>query len=365
MRFCACGAIRRRPVRAAGRDRRPASCGDGRQRRPARARRRRPTRRPAHRHGAVRRPRRLRPDARRARSRGGPRPGDAALATMADAIERSTGRARSSSAMRCSRSSAGRAPTTTMRCGPRSPPSRSAPALPSRRRGEPLDVRIGIATGEVVAAAARRPDGDLRLTGEAITTAARIQSMARRARSCSTTRRDARRASRLATDPRGAVVLRGQSTAVELHALCGEAGMGAWTVPQPRPARWSAGRGARGSGRDRADRPPRAAARSCWSRRRRHGQDAAARRRPNPWPAGRGFAWTWTENVSYARGEPYRSGRAARAGHRRRARDRTPAASSLLLFPGRCPPCRRRRYGGAIAAIARDAAFSGWEAESA
>src|SRR5690242_14665770 len=44
--------------------------------------------------------------------------------------------------------------------------------------GEPLDVRIGIATGEVVAAGSATMDGDLRLTGEAITTAARIQSMA-------------------------------------------------------------------------------------------------------------------------------------------------------------------------------------------
>ena len=45
---------------------------------------------------------------------------------------------------------------------------------------EPLDVRIGIATGEVVAGASSIAiDGDLRLTGEAITTAARIQSMAR------------------------------------------------------------------------------------------------------------------------------------------------------------------------------------------
>jgi adenylate cyclase len=44
----------------------------------------------------------------------------------------------------------------------------------------PLEVRIGLATGEVVAAG-RGPsvDGDLGLTGEAITTAARIQSLAR------------------------------------------------------------------------------------------------------------------------------------------------------------------------------------------
>ena len=47
--------------------------------------------------------------------------------------------------------------------------------------GEPLEVRIGIATGEVVTTARDGADGDdLALTGSAITTAARIQSIARR-----------------------------------------------------------------------------------------------------------------------------------------------------------------------------------------
>ena len=105
--------------------------------------------------------------------------------------------------------------------------------------GEPLDVRIGLATGEVVAGAPSiSVDHDLRLTGEAITTAARIQSMARPGEILldEATLRAAR--GRLATDLRGAVVLRGQSTAVELHALRGEAGVGPWipfraTSPHP------------------------------------------------------------------------------------------------------------------------------------
>jgi adenylate cyclase len=95
---------------------------------------------------------------------------------------------------------------------------------------EPLEVRIGIATGEVVTAD-RGPtgNGDLGLTGEAITTAARIQSLARPGEILVDGRtRDAARG-RLALDGRGAVVLRGQSTPVELHALLGEAGLSAWT----------------------------------------------------------------------------------------------------------------------------------------
>ena len=100
-----------------------------------------------------------------------------------------------------------------------------------------MEVRIGLATGEVVAGtAARSPDGDLRLTGEAITTAARIQSLARPGEILldGATRRAAR--GRLATEPRGSVVLRGQSTAVELHALRGEAGHGCLGARTARPS---------------------------------------------------------------------------------------------------------------------------------
>ena len=79
-----------------------------------------------------------------------------------------------------------------------------------------------------------------------------------------------------------------------------------------------------------------------------------------------GFAWTWTENVSYGRGEPYRLGAPVRAGHRRRARHRFRARScDAPLHEKTCRRTTTRRYGGAIAAIARDASFSGWEAESA
>jgi class 3 adenylate cyclase len=233
--------------------------------------------------------------------------------------------------------------------------------------GEPMDVRIGIATGEVVAAAASpTADRDLRLTGEAITTAARIQSLARPGEILldDATQRAAR--GRLATDSRGSVVLRGQSTAVELHGLRGEAGMSAWlpyraATPGPlvgrvgeleaieaaltRVARSRRGEailieGEAGMGKSRllaaAETPAREA----------------------------GFAWTWTENVSYGRGEPYRW---ARLFAQVIADEHGVDSGSLVrrwLFTDDQPSDIRRRYGGAIAAIARDAAFSGWEAEA-
>ena len=77
--------------------------------------------------------------------------------------------------------------------------------------GEPLEVRIGLATGEVVAAASGAATGDLSVTGEAITTAARIQSLARPGEILldEATVRGGRE--RLVVDDRGSVVLRGQS----------------------------------------------------------------------------------------------------------------------------------------------------------
>jgi adenylate cyclase len=234
--------------------------------------------------------------------------------------------------------------------------------------GEPLDVRIGIATGEVVAGApGTAADSDLRLTGEAITTAARIQSLARPGEILldDATERAAR--GRLATDPRGSVVLRGQSTAVELHALRGEAGVGPWipfraTGSGPLVGRVRelqsidailddvrrTGRGAvcliegdAGVGKSRLLQAVEAPARAA------------------------GFAWSWTENVSYGRNEPYRWARLfAQVVADEHGVD-SGAMARRLLFTDDVTPEARRRFGGAIAAIARDAAFSGWEAEAA
>jgi class 3 adenylate cyclase len=230
--------------------------------------------------------------------------------------------------------------------------------------GEPMEVRIGIATGEVVAG--RPGGGDLGLTGEAITTAARIQSLARPGEILLEGATLAAARGRLAVDDRGSVVLRGQSTPVTLHALRGEAGTGAWipfraAAPGPLVGRvdelavltnaidrcQETGRGSvvvvvgeAGMGKSRLLAAAESHARAT------------------------GFAWTWTENVSYARGEPYRF---ARLFAQTVADEHGVDSGTLtrrLLFTEDLPLEEARRFGGAIAAIARDAAFSGWEHEA-
>ena len=233
--------------------------------------------------------------------------------------------------------------------------------------GEPMEVRIGLATGEVVAAAAAPLDGDLRLTGEAITTAARIQSMARPGEILldDATRQAAR--GRLATETRGEVVLRGQSTAVELHALRGEAGMSAWLPYRAASPGPLVGRGEElatiAAALERTQRTGHGVAlviegeAGMGKTRLLTAVEAAAR--------DVGFAWTWTENVSYGRGEPYRW---ARLFAQVIADEHGVDSGSLVrrfIFTDDLSPETTRRFGGSIAAIARDAAFSGWEAESA
>jgi adenylate cyclase len=232
---------------------------------------------------------------------------------------------------------------------------------------EPMEVRIGIATGEVVAASRRTtPEGDLGLTGEAITTAARIQSLARSGEIVMDAATVAAARGRLATDHRGSVILRGQSTPIELHSLRGEAGRGAWipyAAPAPGPF----------VGRAREL----AALETAIERCRRSGRGGAvvvvgeagmgkSRLLAAVEDAARdaGFAWTWTENVSYRRGDPYRWARQfAQVAADEHDLDSGTFARQLL-FTDDLAPDAVRRLGGGIAAIAREAAFSGWEAEA-
>lgn len=233
---------------------------------------------------------------------------------------------------------------------------------------EPMEVRIGLATGEVVSSASSPArDGDLGLTGEAITTAARIQSLARPGEILldEPTRLAAR--GRLATDGRGSVVLRGQSSSVELHALLGEAGMGAW-APH-RAAAWGPmiGRAAE-TVRSRAilarlhDEVPRGGIvivvgeAGMGKTRLLAAMEADAREL--------GSAWTWTENVSYGRGEPYRFARLFAQTVADEHGVDSGTFARQLLFTDDLPAADVRRFGGSIAAIARDADFSGWEAEA-
>ncbi len=77
-----------------------------------------------------------------------------------------------------------------------------------------------------------------------------------------------------------------------------------------------------------------------------------------------GVRWTWVDNVSYATGEPYRF---LRAFAQELANEQGTDSGSLvrtLLFTANVTPEIARRMAGAVAAVARDAAFSGWEAEA-
>ncbi|MFL5674701.1 MAG: ATP-binding protein [Chloroflexota bacterium] len=232
--------------------------------------------------------------------------------------------------------------------------------------GEPLEVRIGIATGEVVAAARDDGTGDLAVTGEAITTAARIQSLARPGEILldEATVRGGR--DRLEVDDRGSVVLRGQSSVVHLYALTGELGLA-----------WPHGVGPNAAspllGRDTEIARIRKILRRVKRTRRGAivlitGDAGMGKSRLTAEverdARGLGFAWTWTESVSYGRGEPYRFARSfAQAVADEHGIDSGSFARSLL-FGQDADPETVRRLGGGVAAIARAAAFTGWEAEA-
>jgi predicted ATPase len=171
---------------------------------------------------------------------------------------------------------------------------------------------------------------------------------------------------RLATDPRGAVVLRGQSTAVELHALRGEAGTGPWIPFQAASPGPLVGRtremAAIDAALEQVRRTGRGAALVI------EGEAGVGKSRLLQAVEKRardaGFAWSWTENVSYARNEPYRWARLLAQVIADEHGVDSGTMARRLLFTDDLPDATRRRYGGAIAAMSREAAFSGWEAEA-
>jgi class 3 adenylate cyclase len=78
-----------------------------------------------------------------------------------------------------------------------------------------------------------------------------------------------------------------------------------------------------------------------------------------------GFRWTWTENLSYRSVEPYAS---TRAFVEEIAAEFGVDAGTLarrLVLGADLEPAAARRYGGAIAVLAREAGIDGWEAELA
>jgi predicted ATPase len=77
-----------------------------------------------------------------------------------------------------------------------------------------------------------------------------------------------------------------------------------------------------------------------------------------------GFAWTWTENLSYATGDPFGFARTFAERLSEEHGIDAGAFARRLLFGEDVAPESARRYSGGVAAIAREAAFSGWEDEA-
>ena len=227
--------------------------------------------------------------------------------------------------------------------------------------GEPLKVRIGIATGEVVAAPRGDDEGDWSLTGPAVTTAARIQAIAGPGEILldEATLHASRKG--LEVEDRGPHLLRGQSRPIRVARLLGEAGFQPWRPPVGPIVGREAARARLRSllGKVTADRGAaivvEGEAGMGKSRLLADLADAA----PDA-----GLTCTWVDNVSYGAREPYRFGRAfAQAIADEHGTD-SGTMTRRLLFTEDVPTEQARMWAGAVAAIAREAAFSGWEKEA-
>jgi class 3 adenylate cyclase len=227
--------------------------------------------------------------------------------------------------------------------------------------GEPLEVRIGIATGEVVAGLRGEDTADWSLTGPAVTTAARIQAMARPGQILldEATLLATRKA--LEVEDIGPQLLRGQIQPIRIARLLGEAGFQPWRPPAGRIVGREAERArlrevvddlARGRGATIVIEGDAGIGKS------RLMADMADAVRAA------GFAATWVDNVSYGSREPYRFGRALAQAIADEHGIDSGAMTRRLLFTADVPEEQTRRWAGAVAAIARDAAFSGWEEEA-
>jgi class 3 adenylate cyclase len=226
----------------------------------------------------------------------------------------------------------------------------------------PLQVHIGIATGEVVAGMRSDDVLDWSLTGPAVTTAARIQAIARPNEILldEATVHAARKG--LEVEDQGPQLLRGQTRPIQVYRLLGEATFQPWRPPVGQIV----GREAERT-RLRAVLEGLAAGRGstmviegdAGMGKSRLLADLADEARAA------GFVATWVDNVSYGAREPYRFGRALAQAIADEHGTDSGTMTRRLLFTPDVPAERASRWAGAIAAIARDAAFSGWEAEAA
>ena len=227
--------------------------------------------------------------------------------------------------------------------------------------GEPLKVRIGIATGEVVAAPRGDDERDWSLTGPAVTTAARIQAIAEAGEILldEATLHAARKG--LEVEDRGPQLLRGQSRPIRVARLLGEAGFQPWHPPVGPIVGREAARARLRSllGSVTADRGVAIVVEGEAGMGKSRLLADLATAAPEA-----GFKCTWVDNVSYGAREPYRFGRAfAQAIADEHGTD-SGTMTRRLLFTEDVPPSQARMWAGAVAAIAREAAFSGWEKEA-
>ncbi len=227
--------------------------------------------------------------------------------------------------------------------------------------GEPLTVRIGIATGEVVAAPRGEDELEWSLTGPAVTTAARIQAIAQPGEILldEATLRSARKG--LAVEDRGPQLLRGQLRPIRVARLLGEAGFQPWRPPTGQLVGRERERARLGALLERSMDDQGAAIvieGEAGMGKSRLMADLAVLA-----PAA-GFACTWVDNVSYGAREPYRFGRALAQAIADEHGTDSGAMARRLLFTEDVPTEQARIWAGAVAAIARDAAFSGWEEEA-
>ena len=230
---------------------------------------------------------------------------------------------------------------------------------------ESLEVRIGISTGEVAALSGAGPLEENRLTGPAIVTAARLQSIARQGEILVDEATVLAARDRIGATDRGEVVLRGHPGPVHVYAVERASGFETWAVPRQAAAPLvgrveelrhlaAAIDGCRSTGRGSTVLLEGEA--GIGKSRLLSEAESVARRA--------GFQWTWTENVSYGGGEPYRFARVLAQALADEAGMDSGSYARRMLFTDDLDPDQARRFGGAVAAVAREAQFTGWEAEA-